>query len=173
MRMSNLKIVVEDSVFLLAFVNSCVAMMQLSPKREETVRVLWCDWPRVGRKAACLQKSGMIEKRGAQVNDVAEEAAVHLYARLACAHTQIQQTVFGVDFWFSCLCWKSVLCQRFARRTPRWPCCVPSDLLASSGMVWWNHGSHYDKLEWGKLWEGAGVHCWGGFLPQEDLDSWR
>lgn len=32
MRMSNLKIVVEDSGFLLAFVNSCVAMMQLPLK---------------------------------------------------------------------------------------------------------------------------------------------
>lgn len=38
--------------------------------------------------------------------------------------------------------------QSCARDLPGGPhdghCCVPSDLLASSGMVWWNHGSHSD-----------------------------
>lgn len=48
------------------------------------MKVLWCDWPRVGGKAVYLQRSGMAEKRRVLVNGMAEEAAVHLYVQLAC-----------------------------------------------------------------------------------------
>lgn len=108
----------------------------------------------------------MAEKRRVLVNGMAEEAAVHLYAQLVWFAAACLELTFGSLGSLSC-----------TRDLPEGPhdvhCCVPSDLLASLGMVWWSHGSHSAKLEGGRLWEGAGLHGWGGSPPQEDLGSWR
>lgn len=85
------------------------------------MKVLWCDWPRVGGKAVYLQRSGMAEKRRVLVNGMAEksrvlvngmaeEAAVHLYAQLVWFAAACLELTFG-----SLGCLSN---QRFARRTP-------------------------------------------------------
>lgn len=86
-----------------------------------------------------------------------------------CSTCLVCSSLFRVDFWFS---WKSVqpeICQK----DPMMSTAVCLQICWQARAWWWSHGSHSDKLEGGRLWEGAGLHGWGGSPPQEDLGSWR